>query len=417
MSTFNDVCKVVQMIQNMKPYFDMIKSSQKRKTTYLIKDVLRMLFLACKDSNKAREEETVRMESLNGASSGNISFWKKKIVVHDAYTHMFKHTIIPASAPRVIAVDGSVIAINISSDGVKRVGKASMTLCSLLDVDSNMIVDYAISESCDEISALRTQIITSLQPTDLIVCDRNYGNFEFLKSINNDIRFITRLPVHLNIVTYFKSEKKVSSIIDYNGMAVKLVRYRVDKKTKQIILDHYGELSQKDDSESEFILATNDLTLTNIQCIDYYKQRWNIEVGFKHLKSNFDVRNPLRTYKCCDIRSYIAFPIAQSMAMYNISTYIRSIYLKTTGKSVRMTRCIAEVRGLFDKIIQDPLYSIMDSIIGFMRQFKKHLLAKPNILNDANKDGIKNTGRYRSKMTVDTLMLQNRVYMYLVEYI
>ena len=113
MSTFNDVCKVVQMIQNMKPYFDMIKSSQKRKTTYLIKDVLRMLFLACKDSNKAREEETVRMESLNGASSGNISFWKKKIVVHDAYTHMFKHTIIPASAPRVIAVDGSVIAINI----------------------------------------------------------------------------------------------------------------------------------------------------------------------------------------------------------------------------------------------------------------------------------------------------------------
>ena len=50
MSTFNDVCKVVQMIQNMKPYFDMIKSSQKRKTTYLIKDVLRMLFLACKDS-------------------------------------------------------------------------------------------------------------------------------------------------------------------------------------------------------------------------------------------------------------------------------------------------------------------------------------------------------------------------------
>ena len=52
-----------------------------------------------------------------------------------------------------------------------------------------------------------------------------------------------------------------------------------------------------------------------------------------------------------------------------------------------------------------------------MRQFKKHLLAKPNILNDANKAGIKNTGRYRSKMTVDTLMLQNRVYMYLVEYI
>ena len=30
MSTFIDVCKVVQMIQNMKPYFDMIKSSPKK---------------------------------------------------------------------------------------------------------------------------------------------------------------------------------------------------------------------------------------------------------------------------------------------------------------------------------------------------------------------------------------------------
>ena len=98
-------------------------------------------------------------------------------------------------------------------------------------------------------------------------------------------------------------------------MKTKLVRYRVDKRTKKIILDHYDELSKTEDSESEFILATNDLTLTNEQCIDYYKQRWNIEVGFKHLKSNFDVRNPLRAYKCDDIRAYISFPIAQSMTM------------------------------------------------------------------------------------------------------
>ena len=171
--------------------------------------------------------------------------------------------------------------------------------------------------------------------------------------VNHDEQIIVDLKTTSDITKFrssaFRYNYDSQAYIYRKLFGYDLVFIAIDKKTKQIILDHYGELSKKDDSESEFILATNDLTLTNTQCIDYYKQRWNIEVGFKHLKSNFDVRNPLRTYKCCDIRS---------------------IYLKTTGKSVRMTRCIAEVRGLFDKIIQDPLYSIMDSIIGFMGQFK-----------------------------------------------
>ena len=110
---------------------------------------------------------------------------------------MFKHTALPSSAPRTMAVDGSVISANVSSDNTTRVGKVSLTLCSLLDIDSQVFIDYSISDTCDEIGALRTQITTSLKPTDLIICDRNYGNFEFLMSVNDDIRFITRLPVHL----------------------------------------------------------------------------------------------------------------------------------------------------------------------------------------------------------------------------
>ena len=88
MTIMYDVCKIPQMMDNITPYFNKVKSSQIRQTVYSISDVLRMLFLACNDSSKSREEETVRMKSLNGASSGNISFWKKKIVAHDAYyTH------------------------------------------------------------------------------------------------------------------------------------------------------------------------------------------------------------------------------------------------------------------------------------------------------------------------------------------
>ena len=44
------------------------------------------------------------------------------------------------------------------------------------------------------------------------------------------------------------------------------------------------------------------MTLTAVQYISYYKQRWSIEVAFKHVKTNFDVRNPLRAYKCGDVR-------------------------------------------------------------------------------------------------------------------
>ena len=35
------------------------------------------------------------------------------------------------------------------------------------------------------------------------------------------------------------------------------------------------------------------MTLSAVQYISYYEQRWSIEVAFKHVKTNVDVRNPL----------------------------------------------------------------------------------------------------------------------------
>ena len=99
--------------------------------------------------------------------------------------------------------------------------------------------------------------------------------------------------------------------------------------------------------------------------------------------------------------------------MYNLSAYICSLYLKITGNSVRMKRCIAEVRGLFNKIIKDPLISVIDTIISFTKQFKKHLLL---VSHEPKPGGVKNTGRYRSLMTIEINMLMNRIYMNLIEF-
>ena len=110
MTHLYETTTTVSMLQAIQPYIESIKALQLRNSKYSIADVLRMTFLACRDSKKAREEETVRVEALKGASSGSISGWKKKIVSRDAYTHMFKHTVVPTNTPRVIAVDGSMIS-------------------------------------------------------------------------------------------------------------------------------------------------------------------------------------------------------------------------------------------------------------------------------------------------------------------
>ena len=56
--------------------------------------------------------------------------------------------------------------------------KASLNLCSLLDINTQKFVDYTISKSCNEHDSLSTQV-NKLQTNDLIIADRNYGKYVF----------------------------------------------------------------------------------------------------------------------------------------------------------------------------------------------------------------------------------------------
>ena len=77
----------------------------------------------------------------------------------------------------------------------------------------------------------------------------------------------------------------------------KSISFRPQGKTIVLNFDEEQTLN------TEKAKMEHKMTLTVVQYISYYKQRWSIEVAFKHVKTNVDIRrNPLRAYKCGDVR-------------------------------------------------------------------------------------------------------------------
>ena len=86
-------------------------------------------------------------------------------------------------------------------------------------------------------------------------------------------------------------------------MRLKLIKYVISKATRERIKTYMFDIKQSsnDDDESAaartgpagvFVLCTNNLNMSEEKAGQLYRRRWNIETGFRALKSNFDVRTP-----------------------------------------------------------------------------------------------------------------------------
>ena len=74
------------------------------------------------DHVRSRCEETARLESLENASTGNISYWTSMIYNNlDGYHELFQPTV-QYSTNRIAAVDGTCIAIAIKNMGFRKAG-------------------------------------------------------------------------------------------------------------------------------------------------------------------------------------------------------------------------------------------------------------------------------------------------------
>ena len=391
---------IYNFVENIfQPYVKYVNTLQKRVSKYLIRDILHLKLRIVTDYKNSRVNETSRIENIRKMRSGNISYWLNKLNKVNAYDELFVPTIdIPTQIGRPIAADGSVISISLENKN--GVAKASLNLCSLLDINTQKFVDYTISKSCNEHDSLSTQV-NKLQTNDLIIADRNYGKYVLMKKLYSKVGFLFRISKNMNIYKDFIASTDTTTIIQHNGMNLKLIKYAINKSTRKAVTTYFSNKGEpkEEDKCGIYVLCTNRLTLTEEQCITYYKQRWRIETAFKSLKSNFDVRNPLRVNNCKNPIQHVQYTLGLSFMMYNMARELKNKHDKVSDKSCRLSKCFAEIRELLIKTVLEPeMYDIVSRIQSIYLILSKHL----NIICLTTK-GKRNhkVGRYKSMKTIE----------------
>jgi len=400
----------VQIINLFKDYFTKVSNLQIRRSKISINDVGKLL-IKSNDNSTSRSKVVPQIEGLSIASSSNISYWAAKIYSCSnisLYTDIYDIHMAESKSKdniRNIAVDGSIITTCISNDSNTLL--ASSTISALIDIDNRLFTDYKVSHSCNETDVLLQQL-DSIGPNDRIIADRNYSNLSFVEKLcDNNIKFVIRSKSNFKIVKEFMSEKKLSKVVMYNGKKLRIIRYKVDKKTRKVILDHYNTNDQEDNL-SEFVLITNDNRLSAIECIELYKKRWTIEVSFKFLKQNSNINRPLKIINAKAPNNIIQYTLGMSFAIYNASMVSKinndnmcRLKYKKNG-NCRFSRCCSNIKKLLDKLLDGDT-----NIDEFLEKISIGLFKNQNRTVYSESDSIKRCthtckkGRYKSRSTIE----------------
>ena len=225
----------------------------------------------------------------------------------------------------------------------------------------------AYKRKCEIINSKNTLAIEMLEraldsgvEADYLLIDSWYAKPNFIKQANDlGMPIIARLPNN-KLIWNFKGKQKTLNAI-YNSL--KDVRYKHNGKHGKIsytyfdvIVDHSllgkVKLVFLYTGKNLLVFISTDLSLSAKEILETYKKRWNIEQGYKDLRSLFGLG-------CEENRIYEAIiaKITLSMFAYNIVSYINRIKHEpqTLGELFRDLECELEALAismqLFIKIL------------------------------------------------------------------
>lgn len=142
-----------------------------------------------------------------------------------------------------------------------------------------------------------------------------------MRKISKETNFVIRLTKNQMIYKIFIKMNKNSAIIKHNGYDMKLIKFSVDDKTRQIIKNKYKESNEDNngDDDSFFVIATNLTNLSFKEMTNIYKKRWSVESCNKNIKSNFNIRHIVKQYNSLAPINKISFYMSLSIVLYNIT--------------------------------------------------------------------------------------------------
>lgn len=209
----------------------------------------------------------------------------------------------------------------------------------------------------------------------VIIGDRLYFTYELMNFlVRNGIHFIIRAKG--NAINLDKNKPLKKNIKDHNIIELRdeIRIIHCKKKFNKVFFD---KKCKKDKTKKYYLEVTNDCVLiTNLfdtikypdtKILNLYKQRWEIEIYFKYIKSNFkfqhmkekDKEKYYRIYLCEVIMTYIVRIIEY---FYLLSKNIKE-EKKSKKHNNKIIACSVRINnsllttGVFNKILYDILNS------------------------------------------------------------
>ena len=195
---------------------------------------------------------------------------------------------------KIYLLDSTVISLCFKVfDWAKyRKQKGAVKLHTLLDYDG-LMPSYLFMTKGSQSDVKHAQYMT-MPKGSVIVADRAYEDFKMLYSWdNNDIDFVLLLKKSINYKSIIERElpedNEQNILIDEEiELSEEKTHNNYPKKLRRITL-----FDEKNNRTLEFI--TNNFIWTATTIAELYKQRWQIEIFFKELKSHLKIKSFIGT--------------------------------------------------------------------------------------------------------------------------
>ncbi len=248
----------------------------------------------------------------------------------------------------ILALDSTTLStsIKLCSWALGKYSKGAVKVHTLLDLKGHIPVFIHITDGkYHDVNALDEITFTK---NSIYVMDKAYIDFKRLFDVNKTGAFyVVRAKTNLNFkaIKSSKLEKKDEIKCDQH---IKLLGI----KTKNLYPQKIRRIKYYDsEKQTTFVFITNNFDLTALEISNIYKSRWQIEIFFKWVKQNLQVKT-LWGYSENAVKTHIWIAI---------STYLIVAFLKKETKSHLSIYEITQILGIstFDKT---PVKQLLNKI-------------------------------------------------------
>ena len=339
-----------------------------------------------------------------------ISTINKKLI--DYYYNINKNK----NKERILCCDGTVSKTYISLkkenfNPVKTDSYCNFYISTIYDSDRNIPIAWNINKTKNERSDF-IQLMNIIKENDIIVFDRGYPSYEFMKLLNDkNIKYIIRLTEMYDVVSDINNKNIFDEVYNEKSSLYKGTPFRVIKYI----------IKNKNNNDSVYYLATNLFDIKIDKFKDLYFKRWKIEVFYNKLKNYvngnyYDVRTSDELYKSVEIHFFV---LILTRIFMEISS---TIFNSDNNDSSKILNFRSAQRTVINSIMKNFIYDV-DNYTQFFSDLLKinnnkvfsipdrsfiRFPTKENI-DDNDKEKLKIISRKMSKNIIKNEITNNKI--------